>query len=153
MKRGDLKRAGLSCINFNLRKAARAVTAIYDRNLAPTGITSTQFSVMVALAYYPQHSMSELSDFLVMDRTTLTKNLKPMMREKLVEPAVGEDKRQRLLQLTKKGRTTLDKAFPLWAEVQQQVSEVLGRVETHSLYRALHKVSSQLSKSDLNLKN
>ena len=65
MDRASLKRAGLSCINFNLRKAARAVTAIYDRSLAPVGITSTQFSIMIALAYYPEHSMSALSKFLV----------------------------------------------------------------------------------------
>ena len=103
MDRASLKRAGLSCINFNLRKAARAVTAIYDRSLAPVGITSTQFSIMIALAYYPEHSMSALSKFLVMDRTTLTKNLKPLMREKLIEPAAGEDRRQRLLSLTDKG--------------------------------------------------
>ncbi len=153
MERGDLKRAGLSCINFNLRKAARAVTAIYDRNLASTGITSTQFSVLIALAYYPKHSMSALAQFLVMDRTTLTKNMKPLLRDKLIELTAGEDKRQRLLQLTKKGRTVLDKAFPLWTEAQQQVSEVLGGDEMHALYRTLHKVSSRLSKSELALKN
>lgn len=154
MERGDLKRAGLLCINFNLRKAARAVTTIFDRNLAPIGITSTQFSVMVGLAYYPGHSMSALAQFLVMDRTTLTKNLKPLMRDKLIELSEGEDKRQRLLQLSKKGKAVLDKAFPLWTEAQQQVSEVLGgEGEMHGLYRSLHKVSSRLMKSELALKN
>lgn len=154
MERADLKRAGLSCVNFNLRKAARAVTAIYDRNLATTGITSTQFSVLIALAYYPGHSMSALANFLVMDRTTLTKNLKPLLREKLIELAAGDDKRQRLFQLTRKGNLVLDKAYPLWLEAQKQVSEVLGGGEAmHMLYRTLHKVSSRLSKSELALKN
>ena len=153
MDRASLKRAGLSCINFNLRKAARAVTAIYDRSLAPVGITSTQFSIMIALAYYPEHSMSALSKFLVMDRTTLTKNLKPLMREKLIEPAAGEDRRQRLLKLSRKGLTVLDKAYPLWTAAQQQVSDVLGQEQMHGLYRTLHKVSSQLNESELVLKN
>lgn len=153
MDRASLKRAGLSCINFNLRKAARAVTAIYDRSLAPVGITSTQFSIMIALAYYPEHSMSALSKFLVMDRTTLTKNLKPLMREKLIEPAAGEDRRQRLLKLSRKGLAVLDKAYPLWTAAQQQVSDVLGQDQMHGLYRTLHKVSSQLSESELVLKN
>ncbi len=153
MDRASLKRAGLSCINFNLRKAARAVTAIYDRSLAPVGITSTQFSIMIALAYYPEHSMSALSKFLVMDRTTLTKNLKPLMREKLIEPAAGEDRRQRLLKLSRKGLAVLDKAYPLWTAAQQQVSDVLGQDQMHGLYRTLHKVSSQLNESELVLKN
>lgn len=153
MDRASLKRAGLSCINFNLRKAARAVTAIYDRSLAPVGITSTQFSIMIALAYYPEHSMSALSKFLVMDRTTLTKNLKPLMREKLIEPAAGEDRRQRLLKLSRKGLAVLDRAYPLWTAAQQQVSDVLGQDQMHGLYRTLHKVSSQLSESELVLKN
>lgn len=153
MDRAGLKRAGLSCINFNLRKAARAVTAIYDRSLAPVGITSTQFSIMIALAYYPEHSMSALSKFLVMDRTTLTKNLKPLMREKLIEPAAGEDRRQRLLKLSRKGLGVLDKAYPLWNAAQQQVSDVLGQEQMHGLYRTLHKVSSQLNESELVLKN
>lgn len=153
MDRLSLKRAGLSCINFNLRKAARAVTAIYDRSLAPVGITSTQFSILVALAYYPERSMSELARFLVMDRTTLTKNLKPLMRDKLVEPAAGEDRRQRLLKLSRKGNAVLDRAFPLWTEAQQQVSDVLGGEQMHSLYRTLHKVSSTLSESELALRN
>ncbi len=153
MDRANLKRAGLACINFNLRKAARAVTAIYDRSLAPVGITSTQFSIMIALAYYPSHSMSALSKFLVMDRTTLTKNLKPLMREKLIEPAAGEDRRQRLLRLSRKGLSVLDKAYPLWTAAQQQVSDVLGQEQMHALYRTLHKVSSQLSESELVLKN
>lgn len=153
MDRASLKRAGLSCINFNLRKAARAVTAIYDRSLSPVGITSTQFSIMIALAYYPEHSMSALSKFLVMDRTTLTKNLKPLMREKLIEPAAGEDRRQRLLKLSRKGVGVLDKAYPLWTAAQQQVSDVLGQDQMHGLYRTLHKVSSQLSESELVLKN
>ena len=153
MDRASLKRAGLSCINFNLRKAARAVTAIYDRSLSPVGITSTQFSIMIALAYYPEHSMSALSKFLVMDRTTLTKNLKPLMREKLIEPAAGEDRRQRLLKLSRKGLAVLDRAYPLWTAAQQQVSDVLGQDQMHGLYRTLHKVSSQLSESELVLKN
>ena len=154
VERADLNSAGLLCINFKCRKSARAVTASLDRNLAPTGITSTQFSVMVGLAYYPRHSMSALANFLVMDRTTLTKNLKPLMRDKLIALTEGEDKRQRLLELTKRGKAVLDKAFPLWTEAQQQVSDVLGGgAEMHDLYRTLHKVSSRLSKSELALKN
>jgi len=110
--------------------------------------------VLIALAYYPGHSMSALANFLVMDRTTLTKNLKPLLREKLIELAAGDDKRQRLLQLTRKGNLVLDKAYPLWLEAQKQVSEVLGGGEAmHMLYRTLHKVSSRLSKSELALKN
>jgi DNA-binding MarR family transcriptional regulator len=153
MDRANLKRAGLSCINFNLRKAARAVTAIYDNSLAPVGITSTQFSILIALAYYPKHSMSALSKFLVMDRTTLSKNLKPLLREKLIEPATSEDRRERLLKVSRKGLGVLDKAYPLWTAAQQKVSDILGEDQTYGLYRTLHKVSSQLSDSDLVLKN
>lgn len=153
MDRANLKRAGLSCINFNLRKAARTVTSIYDHRLAPVGITSTQFSILIALAYYPKHSMNALSKFLVMDRTTLTKNLKPLMREKLIELAAADDRRQRLLKLSRKGLTVLDRAYPLWTAAQQQVSDVLGNDQMHALYRTLHKVSSKLSESKLVLKN
>ena len=110
-----------NCIHFSLRKASRAVTQHYDAILQPTGLRGTQFSILSVISYLGQVSISDLADRLVMDRTTLTRNLKPLDKNGLVEVSPGEDRRVKIVKLTPTGCNALKKALPYWEEAQSSM--------------------------------
>jgi DNA-binding MarR family transcriptional regulator len=122
----DPSDAARDCACFNLRKAARAVTQLYEAALAPSGIRATQFSVLVALALVEGAPLSRVAEGLVMDRTTLTRNLRPLERQGWVRIEAGEDRRERNLSLTRSGRVALERALPLWQQAQAGVLEHVG---------------------------
>jgi DNA-binding MarR family transcriptional regulator len=118
--------AARDCACFNLRKAARAVTQLYEAALAPSGMHATQFSVLVALAVADGAPLSRVAEGLVMDRTTLTRNLRPLARRGWVRIEEGEDRRERNVGLTRSGRVALERALPLWQQAQARLQEQLG---------------------------
>jgi DNA-binding MarR family transcriptional regulator len=123
-----------SCACFNLRKAARAVTQLYEAALEPTGLRATQMSVLVAaLSLAERAPLSRVADALVMDRTTLTRNLGPLQRRGWVRIEPGEDRRERTLALTEAGRATLAAAMPLWQQAQARILAELGEARWTAL--------------------
>ncbi len=104
---------GRACACFNLRKATRMVTQLYDEALKPAGVRATQMMVLGATSSAGPISVNRLADRIVMDRTTLTRNLKPLLRDGLIRVRPGNDLRVREVSLTAKGRKTLDRALPL----------------------------------------
>ncbi len=117
---------GRACACFSLRKATRMVTQLYDEALKPAGIRATQFMVLAATSSTGPISVNRLADRIVMDRTTLTRNLKPLERDGLIVVRPGDDLRVREVSLTAKGRKTLDRAYPLWERVQERLRRQLG---------------------------
>ena len=117
----------LSCTCFNLRKATRAVTQMYDEALHPSGLRGTQFSVLAALNHMQSATVSELAQGMVMDRTTLTRNLKPLEQKGWIKSVPGTDRRMRELALTVKGQKALSKAMPLWRKAQRDMVNLLGK--------------------------
>src|SRR5476651_697228 len=92
---------------FNLRKTSRAVTQFYDHYLEPAGVRATQFTLLVSMATVSAHTLTEMASSLVMDRTTLTRNLKPLEKLGFIETIEPRDKRSKAYALTEKGRETL----------------------------------------------
>ena len=129
------------CACFNVRKAARALTAHYDRVLAPTGLRATQGTLLVALARAGSIPVSRLAGILGMDRTTLTRNLEPLRRARLVAVRPGPDRRVKLAGLTEAGRKALAEAMPLWREAQRQVVEGAGAGRWDALRRELGRIA------------
>ncbi len=117
----------VNCTCFGLRKAARAVTQMYDRTLKPTGLRTTQFSLLAVTDRVGPRGMAELAEQLVMDRTTLTRNLKPLLDRGLLESVAGADRRRRPIAITAKGRAALAQALPYWREAQARMTGSLGR--------------------------
>jgi DNA-binding MarR family transcriptional regulator len=115
-----------TCACFNLRKAARAVTQVYDAALAESGLKATQFTVLLAASLAEGAPLSRLADILVMDRTTLTRNLRPLEIQGLIQTERGKDRRERLVSLSDKGRHVLDAAMPLWNRAQQTILNGFG---------------------------
>lgn len=118
---------GQTCVMFNLRKASRALTQVYEEVMKPSGILPTQFTLLVVIRGMGPVAISRMAEALVMDRTTLTRNLKPLERDRLltVKPS-RHDKRTREVNLTKKGVKHLELAVPLWQEAQQKIEASLG---------------------------
>jgi len=120
-----------SCICVNLRRAARAVSQIYDEALAESGIKITQFSLLRAVERNEPVAISALADELELDRTTMARNLGPLERDHFVKLTAGSDQRVTEVRLTPKGRAALAKALPLWENAQAGIASLLasGRVE------------------------
>ena len=116
---------GRNCTGFNLRKATRAVTQFYDAALQPSGLKSTQYSLLSTVETQGPIVMGDLAEVLVMDRTTLTRNLKPLEAQGLIRIEPGKDRRARIISLSAKGRKVVTRARPLWRQAQ---SEIVGRL-------------------------
>lgn len=126
------------CVCLNLRGTARAVTQMYDETLKPSGLKATQFSVLAAVATEGPASMTAISKVLVMDRTTLTRNLKPLMDRGLVKRGKANgDRRQRRIEITPKGKAALSKALPLWKKANSQIVNGIGFARWQGMERLL----------------
>lgn len=109
----------------NLRMAARAVSSIYDRHLRSAGLQSSQMAVLWAVAGRKRSPVNEVAKVIAMDETTLLRNLRVLERRGLVSLQVGDDRRQRIVELTAQGRATFGAALPGWKRAQKEVARVL----------------------------
>ena len=133
------------CACSQLRRTSRAISALYDRFLAPAGLTVTQYAILVNIARREDAGISRtaLALQLGMDRTTLTRNLRPLEREKLVDGSAGEeDRRASILRLTAPGKRRLNKAFGLWAKVQREFAQSFGDGPLADLRRLLENAAA-----------
>lgn len=134
-----------NCTCLNLRQAARTVTQHFEALLEPAGIKITQLPILAALARAPL-TMNQLADRLVMDRTTLTRNLRPLERDGLVRIIRGHDRRERHVQVTDAGIAALRRALPIWKKAQAEMVDALGRFQWGVLMDNL-RATVQASKS------
>ncbi len=130
------------CCCFNLRKITRAVTQLFDHCLEKIGIRATQFTLLVTLASTHAKTLTDIADELIMDRTTLTRNLKPLERNALIKSIITIDKRAKSYALTDKGHAVLNQALPLWEITQNNLVELLGQDRYHNLLGELNKLLS-----------
>jgi DNA-binding MarR family transcriptional regulator len=128
----DLTGTG-TCAAFNLRRASRAVTQLYDAGLAETGLRSTQFAILVAAAKRQPASVGALAELTLMDQTTMTRNLALLARAGLVEISARGAKREKLVRLTQKGERQLAKAVPVWRATQERFLASFGQGKWRSL--------------------
>jgi DNA-binding MarR family transcriptional regulator len=126
-----------------LRKATRCVSQLYDAMLAPTGLRSTQRAVLVNIARLGSPTMSELAAALVLDRSALNHNLKPLERDGLLRVVVDRnDRRSRRIQLSKQGEAKLKQSAQAWKRAQQHFEAAFGAKESASLRATLQLIAS-----------
>lgn len=118
--------AASECACEGLRRAARAVSRLYEDALAPFALTATQFAILVALHLRGALPLSRLADRLVLDRTSLYRAVRPLVRRGVLRIAAGRTRRERLAVLTQPGRRGLERALPAWGETQRRFVEALG---------------------------
>ncbi len=123
------------CLCLHLQRATRIVARRFDDALRPLDLTNGQFSLLISLNRPEPARLGSVANLLGMDRTTLTAALKALERRGLVKIAIDpEDRRGRLLTLTKSGKTLIAKAVPIWIETHHEVEELL-RKEAPDLLR------------------
>jgi DNA-binding MarR family transcriptional regulator len=133
------------CTCLRLRKATRQVTQIYDQHLAEFGLTVTQFSLLGHLRSIPGVSIGALADILVMDPTSLTRALRPLERQGLVDlRSDPKDRRSRCLHITQSGHKTYERARPGWERAQEQLAQALGDDGAPHLNAVLDDLTSRL---------
>ena len=106
--------------------AARAVTRLYDDTLRSVGLRATQLAVLVAVGGDNVVSITALAKFMGMDRSTLTRNLTPLERDGFIRVGNEGWRRSRTVEITKKGRSRLREALPLWKKAQETLRRKLG---------------------------
>ena len=115
-----------SCACHKVRMAARAVTRAYDDALRPVGLRATQLATLVAVGKDGPVSMTALANLMGMDRTTLTRNLRPLEKQGVLGIGPEGWRRTRMLEITKKGQSLLREALPYWEQAQQALRRKLG---------------------------
>jgi DNA-binding MarR family transcriptional regulator len=133
------------CVSNNLHKTARAVTRIYAEEMRPAGLARSQFAILNLLDHGGAVALSELARRLYMDRTTLTRNLRPLERTGLVvrtgDPA---DRRVKLAEITPAGRDRLEEARGYWRRAQARVLERFGEAAWRDLEATLRDLRRQV---------
>lgn len=132
------------CNGASLRRASRRVSQLYDAVMAPCGLRGTQRSILAQIARDTAPSMGDLARALVLDRSALAHNLKPLERDGLVEVVVNpEDRRGRVVRLTEAGQTKLTESKRFWAEAQARFETVFGLEDSARLRQLLAQIASE----------
>jgi DNA-binding MarR family transcriptional regulator len=140
------------CNCLAVRQAARHITQFYDHCLAPSGLRTTQFSILAKLKRLGPMTINALAADLVMDRTTLGRNILPLQREGLIAVVKRRaDRRSKELRVTEAGNERLRASVGGWVEAQNRFEAVFGANRTAELRALLHAVSaSDLGIADRN---
>jgi DNA-binding MarR family transcriptional regulator len=132
----------LPCLCANFRRAARALTQLYDDALRPLRLRVTQFTVLQALSLAGEVSQGQLGEILAIDSTTLTRTLEIMRKRRWIETRRGRDGRERLLKLSKTGREQLDRASPAWQGVQDRLRSEIGDERWAEMFRQTAEITT-----------
>lgn len=142
-----------ACTCGELRRAARAVTLLYDKAFESSGLLSTQLGALHTIYNSASITISKLAGELDMDRTTLTRNLSVLERRGLINISSGKDHRTRIITITSKGTNSIANAIPLWNEIQRKVKQEMGEKAWHELIQSLSqfmKIAERLLPPDKN---
>ena len=134
---------GMTCACYNLRRTSRAVTQVFDAHFDAIGLKATQFTVLAALSYESEGrpTVNHLAAALVLEQSSLSRNLAVLERQGLLVLEPGEDKRERIVQLTRAGRALLARGYPVWKEAQAAVAGALAPADFERQLRALRTVA------------
>ncbi len=137
LTRETVAEIGDVCACYNLRRATRLVTQVFDDAIRPSGIRVTQFTLLSAICGLEPVTVGRLATATGMDRTTLTRNLQLLERKGLARAHPGEDQRERRVSLTDRGHEALARALPYWQAAQAKLAKRLGRGPLEELVAAL----------------
>jgi DNA-binding MarR family transcriptional regulator len=120
------ERAASECSCEGLRQASRAISKLYEAGYAHLDLTATQFAILVAVHLRVRAPLSRLAERLVLDRTSLYRAVKPLVRRKAVVIQPGRDRRERVAVLTPYGQRLLAQAIPIWKATQVRFGSAVG---------------------------
>jgi DNA-binding MarR family transcriptional regulator len=127
------------CVCASLRMATRLVARHYDRALAPAGLSTNSYSILVRLLELGPLPLGELAGALGMDRSTLSRELSPLESAGLIEASADTgDRRRRVLVVSDAGRRRVRRAYPLWKTAQSSLEVEFGADRTAALVGELN---------------
>jgi len=121
---------------------ARRITRLYDDALRPADLTITQFTLLAVIQGFSPGSITALGEALSIDRTTLTRNLKPLEAAGLVERGDEGVRRQRAIKITERGRKKLKAAYPLWRAAQEGLEKDFEGDDFRAVMESLHSLAA-----------
>lgn len=130
------------CTCLNLRRASKAITEYYDNYLQVEGISVSQFALLRHVAYFESMTMTNLAAHMRIDRTTLNRNLKPLVEQEFLAIAPGKDSRTREIRLLNKGKKKLARSQILWQQAQQNIKDYLGIDDVQKLTELVAKIEA-----------
>lgn len=129
------------CLCNALRRASRSVTRLYDDELRATGLRTTRYSLLRHLDRVGEVRQRDLSERTLIDETTLTRNLAPLVKNGWVAVRAGDDRREKLVRITEAGTAKLEEADPAWRRAQQRMRSLLPAEAWQNLLSVLPKVA------------
>lgn len=134
---------GKTCACSNLRRASRAVTQVFDAHFDAIGLKATQFTLLTVLLYESEDrpTVSHLAELLVLEQSSLSRNLAVLERQGLVRLVAGADKRERIVALTRSGRSAVARGYPVWKRAQSAIAAALAPSELQTQLRALRRLT------------
>ena len=141
---GEQRGRRCPCICATIRMAARSVTVLYDEALRESGLRATQFHLLFEVESARETTVTRLTKRMLVDQTTLTRNIGLLEKRGLLEVAAGVDRRVKQVRLTEAGRERLQAAKPLWAEVQERVRGMMGPMEWERLGSQLDRLAESV---------
>ncbi|MDU2065638.1 MAG: MarR family winged helix-turn-helix transcriptional regulator [Sporomusaceae bacterium] len=130
------------CYCLNLRRSSRALTQFYDDTLKASGLTTAQMSLLKHIQLSETSTISELAKTVRIDRTTLNRNMKPLIEAGFIAVKPGKDMRTKLIVLTESGQTALAEGLSLWNEAQDALKEYMGTEALDKLVELLSKLEA-----------
>ena len=135
----------LPCMCASFRRASRALTQHYETAFRSLGLRTTQFTLLQALSLAGEVSQGTLGEILAIDSTTLTRTLAIMERRSWIASRPGEDRRERLLSLSKAGGAEYKRVLPHWEKVQQELRTQFGNKRWNELLNLANEVTANLT--------
>lgn len=144
-RKGEDQKLLEECAYFDLRRASRALSRFYDDFMRDTPIKGTQFSFLRMILVEKELTLSTLGRYMAMDRTSVTRALDPLIREKFVKIRKSdEDGRVRYVSLTKKGREAVEHAEPYWRKAQEALLDAIGSTRWQSMRSVLRETTNKV---------
>lgn len=131
------------CICRVVRDAARSLTNAYDRALSPSGLRTTQFTLLSVLARQSSASVNQLSELLGIDQTTTTRNLGVLEDAGLVVRVPHHDPRVKLMKLTSKGKQKREIAMTGWQKMQDHLTDSISKSEWRTFQKVLGRLEDR----------
>ena len=131
----------LPCLCANVRRAARAITRLYDKALRPSGLRTAQFTLLQVLNLAPGSSQKRLARLLESDSTTLTRTLAHLRRKGWLRSDEGRDRRELRLSLTAAGLQEYRRVEPYWKAAQRRLKKELGEADWNKIGSAAIRVA------------
>jgi len=133
------------CIALRVRLLNRAVTAIYDEAFRDLGLTANQLNLLIAVSKMKKGTAKQVSAIMLMDPSTVSRNLERMRKEGWLRGRIRDDARSRELSITDKGLKLLEKVFPIWRKAQAEARTMLGHQNASALAEVAEGIWSKTS--------